>query len=185
MSNDPESGVGSSAAGYSTTGGFGSEGMGSTNGTGPGSAGSNVWESRLGLRIDVLAALAYLGGPLAALLLLILETVNDYVRFHAFSMYTTSLPIGSLNHPFTGRLDVNAAYRILELASHLSVFSILYIIFGLLLTAYAAFRAFRDPNASPAGPGAQAQAAMMHNGTLPRFYLPIVGDLAERWVGDE
>jgi hypothetical protein len=65
MSNDPESGVGSSAAGYSTTGGFGSEGMGSTNGTGPGSAGSNVWESRLGLRIDVLAALAYLGGPLA------------------------------------------------------------------------------------------------------------------------
>ena len=113
-------------------------------------------------------------------------------------MYTTSLPIGSLNHPFTGRLDVNAAYRILELASvgaftclrnpliqfsqHLSVFSILYIIFGLLLTAYAAFRAFRDPNASPAGPGAQAQAAMMHNGTLPRFYLPIVGDRAERYV---
>jgi hypothetical protein len=113
-------------------------------------------------------------------------------------MYTTSLPIGSLNHPSTGRLDVNAAYRILELASvsaftclpnpliqfsqHLSVISILYIIFGLLLTAYAAFRAFRDPNASPAGPGAQAQAAMMHNGTLPRFYLPSVGDLAERYV---
>lgn len=65
MSNDPESGVGSSAAGYSSAGGFGSDGMGSTNGTGPGAAGSNVWESRLGLRIDAMAALAYLGGPVA------------------------------------------------------------------------------------------------------------------------
>jgi hypothetical protein len=33
----------------------------------------------------------------------------------------------------------------------------------MVLTAYTAFRAFRDPNASPGGPAAQAQAAMMNN----------------------
>ncbi|KAJ9110252.1 hypothetical protein QFC19_001655 [Naganishia cerealis] len=116
LTNDPESGIGPSvAAGFTSAGGFGSDGIGSTNGTGSGSAGSNVWESRLGLRIDVLAALAKL-----------------------------------------------------------------YLILGILLTAYTAFRAFRDPNASPGGPAAQAQAAMMNNGVLPRFYLPIIGDLAER-----
>ncbi|KAJ9117582.1 hypothetical protein QFC22_004432 [Naganishia vaughanmartiniae] len=102
MSNDPESGVGSSSAGYSTAGGFGSEGMGSTNGTDPGGAGSNVWESRLGLRIDVLAALAYLGGPLAALLLLILETVNDYVRFHgARTSHAGGFPYSLMNMSFS------------------------------------------------------------------------------------
>ena len=56
----------------------------------------------------------------------------------------------------------------------------IFLIFGMVLTAYTAFRAFRDPNASPGGPAAQAQAAMMNNGVLPRFYLPIIGDLAER-----
>jgi hypothetical protein len=62
LTNDPESGVGSSSAGYTATGGFGSDDIG--GGDGP-PASANVWESRLGLRVDVLAALAYLGGPLA------------------------------------------------------------------------------------------------------------------------
>lgn len=99
LTNDPESGIGSSSAQYTSTGGFGSNVFGDSSGAGAGPASSNVWESRLGLRVDVLAALAYLGGPLAgekfphprlittyidhaALVLLILETVNDYVRFH-------------------------------------------------------------------------------------------------------
>lgn len=69
---------------------------------------NNLWETRFGWRVDVLAALAYLLGPvsgkpyicrkytsltvpassfcsyhvLVALALLILETSNDYVRFH-------------------------------------------------------------------------------------------------------
>lgn len=58
----------------------------------------NQWETRYGLRIDILAALAYLLGPISgrpsprdsctypdiplALTLLIIETQNDYVRFH-------------------------------------------------------------------------------------------------------
>lgn len=70
-------------------------------GYGGGSSGEdrvNAWESRFGWRIDLMAAAAYLGGPVsgelnqcswkltAALLLLILETQNDYVRFHGESM---------------------------------------------------------------------------------------------------
>lgn len=64
---------------------------------------ANAWKSRFGWRVDVMAAAAYLGGPVtgawdavslrtrwlrtpmlttAALLFLILETRNDYVRFH-------------------------------------------------------------------------------------------------------
>jgi hypothetical protein len=61
----------------------------------------NQWESSLGFRVDVMAAVAYLFGPLSgeilsiylsdifpnlslrvAFLVLILETKNDYVRFH-------------------------------------------------------------------------------------------------------
>lgn len=60
---------------------------------------TNLWETRFGWRVDVLAAVAYVGGPFTgareslqctrhllntylALALLILETTNDYVRFH-------------------------------------------------------------------------------------------------------
>ncbi|KAG8833063.1 hypothetical protein FRC17_000068 [Serendipita sp. 399] len=43
---------------------------------------SNLWETRFGWRVDIEAAFAYLLGPVSALALLILETNNDYVRFH-------------------------------------------------------------------------------------------------------
>lgn len=61
----------------------------------------NQWETRYGMRVDVLAAIAYLLGPVSgaydkhrpshkqsklacalALCLLIIETQNDFVRFH-------------------------------------------------------------------------------------------------------
>ncbi|OBZ79312.1 hypothetical protein A0H81_01141 [Grifola frondosa] len=47
-------------------------------------SGANMWETRYGLRVDMLAAFAYLLGPISALALLIIETQNDYVRFHAY-----------------------------------------------------------------------------------------------------
>ncbi|CAE7229635.1 unnamed protein product [Rhizoctonia solani] len=50
--------------------------------------GVNEWETRFGWRADIEAAAAYLGGPITALLLLILETSNDFVRFHACSLLT-------------------------------------------------------------------------------------------------
>lgn len=59
----------------------------------------NQWETRYGMRVDVLSAFAYILGPISgtlqlhdlisdrnsillALLVLIVETQNDYVRFH-------------------------------------------------------------------------------------------------------
>lgn len=55
-----------------------------------------------------------------------------------------------------------------------------FLILGISATAYTAFRAFRDPNTTPGGSAGQAQAAMMNNGVVPRFYLPVIGDFAER-----
>lgn len=66
-------------------------------------SGHSMWETRYGLRVDMLAAFSYLLGPISgehrfretasilaqrratALLLLIVETHNDYVRFHGMS----------------------------------------------------------------------------------------------------
>lgn len=73
-------------------------------------SGISAWETRFGLRVDMLAAAAYVLSPLSgefsirsilivrenpnaqwtALLLLILETHNDYVRFHGMSSAVTT-----------------------------------------------------------------------------------------------
>lgn len=93
--NDPES---------SAYGGM-SNGVGGSASAGEAER-ANAWESRFGWRVDLMAAASYLGGPITgesqrtagnlstqwqhesfadadvALLFLILETQNDYVRFH-------------------------------------------------------------------------------------------------------
>lgn len=48
---------------------------------------------------------------------------------------------------------------------------------SILLIGFTAIRAFRDPS--------QAHPGGLPGGQLPRYYLPVIGDLAERWVGDE
>ncbi|KAI7856592.1 hypothetical protein BDC45DRAFT_503116 [Circinella umbellata] len=53
-------------------------------GTPGGTVRVNKYETRLPIRVDVEAALAYALGPITGVLLLILETKNDYVRFHAW-----------------------------------------------------------------------------------------------------
>lgn len=52
---------------------------------------------------------------------------------------------------------------------------------SLAIAVYSAFRAFKDPTTVSAGAG----VGINQTGYLPRFYLPIIGDLAEKWVGDE
>jgi hypothetical protein len=44
-----------------------------------GGAGHDAYETTLGGRVDLEAAAAYITGPVLAILLLILETKNDYV----------------------------------------------------------------------------------------------------------
>ncbi|KAJ7293590.1 hypothetical protein C8J57DRAFT_1429368 [Mycena rebaudengoi] len=53
----------------------------------------NQWETRHGLRVDMLAALAYVLGPISALILLIVETQNDFVRFHAYQSALLTTPL--------------------------------------------------------------------------------------------
>ncbi|KAJ7169886.1 hypothetical protein C8R46DRAFT_1090416 [Mycena filopes] len=116
----------------------------------------NQWETRHGLRVDMLAALAYLLGPISALALLIIETQNDYVRFHAYqsALFTTPLVV------------------IRILASLLQLPGWMRTIFTLLLLGsevYMAVRAYLDAS---------------QNG-LARFQLPYVGPIAERWLEEE
>ncbi|WVR07583.1 hypothetical protein IAU60_004625 [Kwoniella sp. DSM 27419] len=117
---------------------------------------ANAWESRFGWRVDVMAAVAYLGGPLTALALLILETQNDYVRFHAYQSALLTTPLLTL-------------LLIFNLLIPLPVFLMtIFIIAAVGVTLYTAFRAWRD-----------AQDG------LSRFWLPYIGERAERWVSEE
>ncbi|KAJ6519832.1 hypothetical protein C8R45DRAFT_1085777 [Mycena sanguinolenta] len=116
----------------------------------------NQWETRHGLRVDLLAAAAYLLGPISALALLIIETHNDYIRFHAYqsALFTTPLVV------------------IRILASLLQFWGWLRTILTLVLVGsqlYMAIRAYIDAS---------------QNG-LARYHLPYIGPIAERWLEEE
>ncbi|CDO71558.1 hypothetical protein BN946_scf184911.g28 [Trametes cinnabarina] len=117
---------------------------------------TNLWETRHGFRVDLLAAFAYLLGPISALFILIFETHNDFVRFHAYQSALLTTPLVVL--------------RIL--ASLLQFPPFLRTLLTLLLvipSLYMAWQAFVDAS---------------RNG-LVRFQIPFIGPLAERWVHEE
>ncbi|KAF8591847.1 hypothetical protein K439DRAFT_1325766 [Ramaria rubella] len=116
---------------------------------------AQMWETRFGWRVDVCAAVAYLGGPITALLFLILETSNDYIRFHAYQSALLTTPI--------------LLFRILASFIFPSWLQTILTIVILILAAGMAIRAYRDAT---------------HN-QLARYELPFIGELAEKWVGDE
>ncbi|KAI0825140.1 hypothetical protein BC628DRAFT_293216 [Trametes gibbosa] len=116
----------------------------------------SMWETRYGFRVDLSAAFAYLLGPISALILLITETHNDFVRFHAYQSALLTTPL--------------AVLRILASLLHFPAF--LRLILSLLLVLpplYMAWRAYIDA---------------ARNG-LVRFQIPFIGPLAEHWVLDE
>ncbi|KAH8120379.1 hypothetical protein DFH11DRAFT_1559798 [Phellopilus nigrolimitatus] len=117
---------------------------------------ANQWDTRFGTRVDVLAAFAYLLGPISALICLILETHNDYVRFHAYQSALVSTPLVLLR--IFGAL--------VGFPSFLNTLITLWIVF---VEAFMAFRAFVD--------GSQ--------NNLTRFYLPYIGPLADQWLSEE
>ncbi|WVO23048.1 uncharacterized protein IAS62_004393 [Cryptococcus decagattii] len=117
---------------------------------------ANAWESRFGWRVDVMAGAAYLGGPVTALLLLILETRNDYVRFHAYQSALLTTPLLVLVLVFNLLITLPAFFRTV------------FLVVAVGVTLYAAFRAWKD-----------AQEG------LERFWLPYIGPVAERWVSEE
>ncbi|KAJ8584320.1 hypothetical protein M405DRAFT_936681 [Rhizopogon salebrosus TDB-379] len=132
----------------------------------------NQWETSYGLRVDVLSAFAYILGPVSALILLILETHNDYVRFHGniypflahlrFSL-VTAYQSALLTAPL---LSVRIFASLLGFPSW--VRSFLTITFGLSVL-FMTVRAYL---------GASREG-------LARYHLPRIGPIAERWVSEE
>lgn len=108
-----------------------------------------------------------------------------------------SLPVGFIDHPDHLALAGDDPHRVLEMAPVSLLVpktipqpidrldsstrrSRLYLFASLAVVLYTAYRAFRDPTSST-----QSAGMGLSTGYLPRFYLPIIGDLAERWVGEE
>ncbi|KAG8852047.1 hypothetical protein FRB96_008965 [Tulasnella sp. 330] len=116
----------------------------------------NEWQTRFGWRTDVVAASAYILGPISALILLILETHSDYIRFHSYQSALLTTPL-ILFRLFLGLVHF----------PHFLLIILNIIIIGAIL--FMAFRAYRDAN----------------EGDLTRYHLPVIGDFADRWVGDE
>ncbi|WVN85916.1 uncharacterized protein L203_101069 [Cryptococcus depauperatus CBS 7841] len=120
---------------------------------------ANAWESRFGWRIDVMAAATYLAGPASE----------------------TTMSASMVGHPVVSSAH-SAAYQSALLTTPLLV---LFLVFKLLIrlpsflktifilaslgtTLYASFKAWY---------GAQQG--------LDRFYLPWIGAVADRWLGEE
>ncbi|EIW86702.1 hypothetical protein CONPUDRAFT_95480 [Coniophora puteana RWD-64-598 SS2] len=116
----------------------------------------NQWQTRLGFRVDILAAFSYILGPISALAVLILETHNDYVRFHAYQSALLMTPLVSI--------------RIL--ASLLGFWAWLCTMLTLLVLCAGLFMAFQ----AFVNGGADG---------LSRYHVPTIGPLAEQWVSEE
>ncbi|KAG1801609.1 uncharacterized protein HD556DRAFT_893191 [Suillus plorans] len=116
----------------------------------------NQWETSYGMRVDVLSAFAYILGPISALILLVLETHNDYVRFHAYQSALLMTPL-LLVRIFASLLGFPSWMR--------SFLTISFALSALFMAVRAYFGASR--------------------GGLTRYHIQIIGPLAERWVFEE
>ncbi|KAI5124645.1 hypothetical protein M0805_004254 [Coniferiporia weirii] len=117
---------------------------------------ASQWETRFGTRVDLLAAFAYVLGPISALICLVLETHNDYVRFHAYQSALVTTPLVLL--------------RIFGALVHFPSFlNTLVTIWIVIVQVFLAFRAYVD--------------AAQNN--LTRFYVPYAGPLADQWLSEE
>ncbi|KAF8445950.1 hypothetical protein L210DRAFT_993118 [Boletus edulis BED1] len=116
----------------------------------------NDWETTYGLRVDVLAAFAYVLGPISAFVLLVLETHNDYVRFHAYQAALLMTPL----------LTAYILAAVLQFPSWICSFlAFLLCLSGFSMATQAFLSAFR--------------------GELSRYDLPKLGSLADQWVDEE
>ncbi|TFK41144.1 hypothetical protein BDQ12DRAFT_710962 [Crucibulum laeve] len=117
---------------------------------------ANQWETRYGMRVNLLAAAAYLLGPISAFILLVFETQNDFVRFHAYQSALLTTPL----------VVLRILCSIFQLPLWIRTF------FTLVLLACILFMSLRTAR----------DASQPH---LPRFEAPIIGPLAAQWLSDE
>ncbi|KAI0002084.1 hypothetical protein BJV77DRAFT_938141, partial [Russula vinacea] len=115
----------------------------------------NQWETRYGMRVDLLAAWAYILGPVTAFGLLVMETHNDFIRFHAYQSALLTTPL-----------------ILLRILASLLQLSFLRTVLTLILVSSVCFMAFR------------AHTDASRNG-LTRFHVPFIGQVAERWLDEE
>ncbi|GLB36165.1 hypothetical protein LshimejAT787_0304530 [Lyophyllum shimeji] len=116
----------------------------------------NRWETRYGWRVDILAAAAYLLGPISALALLILETQNDFVRFHAYQSALLTTPL----------LLLRIFVSLIQAPSWIRILSTWILV---LPTIYMAVRAYLDTTRIE----------------LVYYLLPMIGPIAESWLAEE
>lgn len=86
-----------------------------------------AYETRFGWRVDLLSAFSYCT-PLMAILMLIIETRNDFVRIHAYQSLLIALPLAFLHFIF--------------LASHF--FQVLLFLIDLGLYGWLGYQAYFD-----------------------------------------
>ncbi|KAH6565154.1 hypothetical protein BASA60_010030 [Batrachochytrium salamandrivorans] len=80
----------------------------------PGSVRVNKYETVVPLRLDIAAALVYALGPLTGVLFLIIETKNDYLRFHAWQSSLVFVCV-LMVHAFFGLFSSTMAWLIFGL----------------------------------------------------------------------
>ncbi|OAV99102.1 hypothetical protein PTTG_02369 [Puccinia triticina 1-1 BBBD Race 1] len=76
---------------------------------------AEAYETRLGWRVDLLAALAYCT-PLMGFIILAFETKNDYIRIHAYQSLLTAIPLGILHFLFLWSHFLQVLLLIFDLA---------------------------------------------------------------------
>ncbi|CAO3686267.1 unnamed protein product [Umbelopsis ramanniana] len=89
----------------------------------------NKYETKMPIRVDIEAALTYVLGPITGVFFLILETQNDYVRFHAWQSSLVFLTLMCLH------------FIIMFISS---VLSWMLFVCDILLIAWLGYRAYMD-----------------------------------------
>ncbi|KAF5313114.1 hypothetical protein D9619_003185 [Psilocybe cf. subviscida] len=117
---------------------------------------TNLWETTYGWRTDILALWAYLLGPISAIALLIWETQNDYVRFHAYQSALVTTPL----------IFIRMVLSLLSFPALIKGLCTWGIIATQIISGLYAYRQAAANVASP-------------------FKFPVVGDIAEQWLADE
>ena len=175
-----------------------------------------MWETRYGLRVDLLAAFAYLLGPIsgacfadlpthiytqclltmiahAALTLLIMETYNDFVRFHGASHTTRRLMLCLTFDSRSYSLPICVANYAARHIAYLGVPAPISIIpphrvhahdRDTILLHGVSTASHCTTRFGLTGLRWQAYIDAARNG-LVRFQVPFIGPLAERWVHEE
>ena len=127
--------------------------------------------------------------PILAFGLLVMETHNDFIRFHGAAVQSCILCHSTCLHiAYQSALLTTPLILLRILASLLQVSSFLRTVLTLLLFSSISFMAYVPSRCSSYGTDGtirfRAHTDASRNG-LSRFHVPFIGQLAERWLDEE